>query len=80
MNLRPIGDSALRNTIDDMRLMPHPAKPWVTEYKHGEVRAIEKYLTPSPDLVKEALAEIDALRKDQPARPYQRRISVAVGG
>ncbi|MGZ3351742.1 MAG: hypothetical protein ACXU89_22675 [Xanthobacteraceae bacterium] len=77
MNLQHMGDSALRSTIDDMRLMPHPAKQWVSHYKLGEVHAIEKIFKPSAELVKEALAEIDALKTDKPAKPYQRRVSAA---
>jgi hypothetical protein len=61
--------------IDDMRLMRHPAKWWEIEYKHGEVRGIEK-CGASAELMREALAEVDALRTDQPAKPYQRRSGV----
>ena len=66
------GNQALRLEIDDMRLMPHPAKQWEIEHKHGMVRAIAKYFEPSAELVKEALTELDALRTERPAKPYQR--------
>lgn len=74
------GNQALRLEIDDMRLMPHPAKQWEIEYKHGVVRAIEKYFEPSKELVREALAEIDALRTDRPARPYARYAMSMISG
>lgn len=74
------GNQALRLEIDDMRLMPHPAKDWEIEYKHGMVRAIIKYFEPSPEMVKEALRELDALRADRPTKRYERIGSMAVSG
>jgi hypothetical protein len=77
------GNQALRLEIDDMRMMPHPVKPWVIEHKHGMVRAIAKYFDPSPELVREALAELDALRRASPVKQYERQqvaVAVAAGG
>jgi hypothetical protein len=61
----------LRLVIDDMRLMPHPAKEWEIEHKHGWIRCLESQ-NASKDLVKEALAELDALSAKHPAKPYER--------
>lgn len=61
----------LRLVIDDMRLMPHPAKEWAIEHKHGWIRCLESQ-DASKDLVNEALAELDALRTEYPAKPYAR--------
>lgn len=69
---RSLGDVAMRQVIDEMRLMRHPAKEWEQQHKFGFISAIRKYMSPSPEVVKEALDEVDALRRDQPARPYQR--------
>lgn len=72
MNRQNIGDIALQQMIDDMRLMRHPAKEWQQERMYGSIDVIKKYLGPSPELVRDAMAEADALRRDKPARPYQR--------
>jgi hypothetical protein len=68
----------LRHVTDDMRLMRHPAKQWEIDYKHGEVRTCE-HLGASAELVKEALAELDALHRTAPVKPYQ-RFEVASAG
>lgn len=74
------GNQALRFEIDDMRLMPHPAKQWEIDHKHGAVRAIAKYMCPSEGLVKEALAELDALHTEAPVKRYERRVVEPVSG
>lgn len=74
------GNHALRLEIDDMRLMPHPAKEWEIEHRHGAVRAIAKYMDPSPELLRAALAELDALRTNGPAKPYERRDRAVAAG
>lgn len=77
MNLIEIGDTMLRHEIDEMRLMPHPAKEWLWEHKHGAIRVIIKYLPHTPALAVAALDEVSALHKDQPAKPYERSTKVA---
>jgi hypothetical protein len=76
------GNQALRIEIDDMRLMRHPSKDEEVEHKHGMVRAIIKYSHPgpSPELVKEALKELDALKREAPVKQYERRVAEAVSG
>lgn len=73
MGSMTLGDKALCQVIDDMRLGPHPAKKWELEFKHGSIRAIMAYMSPSKELVKEAMAELDALRREKPAKPYESR-------
>lgn len=76
------GNQALRLEIDDMRLIPRPAKPWLIEHKHGKVRAIAEYMNPSSELFNEALAELDALRREAPVKQYERQevAGVVAGG
>lgn len=76
MSRQNIGDVALRQLIDDMRLMRHPAKEWQQERMYGAIEVTRKYMAPSSELVKEAMAEADALRRNQPAKPYQRPFEV----
>lgn len=73
------GDKAMRLVISEMRLMTHPAKRWEIDFRHGEVRGIAKVLPVSQEVVNEALAEVDALSKDQPAKPYERAVPNQAG-
>jgi hypothetical protein len=80
LSLQHIGDSALRHTIDDMRLGHHPAPQWEREAKYWVIRTIVQYMAPSAELQAEAWEEHKAMRLDQPARPYQRRVGVVAAG
>lgn len=70
-----IGNTILRHEIDDMRQMPHPTKPWLWEHKHGAIRVVIKYLPHDRALASEAMAEVDALKRDKPAKPYQKQVA-----
>jgi hypothetical protein len=74
------GDSAMRHVIDDMRLGHHPAPQWEQEKQYWVIRTIVTYMAPSAELQAEAWAEHKAMRLDEPARPYQRRVSAVVAG
>jgi hypothetical protein len=77
------GNQALRLEIDDMRLIPRPAKQWLIEHKHGRVRAIRDFMGPSEELFNEALKELDALRRESPVKQYERQevaVAAAAGG
>jgi hypothetical protein len=76
LSLRHIGDSALRHTIDDMRLGHHPAPQWEREAKYWVIRTIVQYMQPSEELQAEAWEEHKAMRAEAPAKPYQRRLGV----
>lgn len=73
------GNQALRIEIDDMRLIPRPAKPWLIEHKHGRVRAIGDYMSPSAELFTEALKELDALKGESPVKQCERRVVEVAG-
>lgn len=68
------GNRAMRLVINEMRLMTHPAKQWEVEFCHGQVRGIAKVIKVSPEVVNEALSEVDALKTNHPAKPYERAV------
>ena len=68
-----IGDIALRIVIDNLRIAKHPADEYDRIYQRGYVYAIALCMRPSPALLAEARAEVDALRLDRPIKPYERR-------
>jgi hypothetical protein len=72
MNFANHGDIALRILIDNLRIARHPASEYDKVYNRGYVDAIALCMRPSPALLEEARAEVDALRLDKPVRPYER--------
>lgn len=73
MNATRPGDIALRILLDNLRIAKHPADEYDRIYQRGYVDAIAICMRPSPALLAEARAEVDALRFDRPLKPYQRR-------
>jgi hypothetical protein len=68
-----LGDIALRVLLDNLRIAKHPADEYDRIYQRGYVDAIALCMRPSPALLAEARAEVDALRLDKPIKPYERR-------
>lgn len=77
MNLQRLVDMRLQFLIDDMRMGIHPARPSEIERQFFRVQTVIELFGPSPELAAEAYAELAALRRDAPAKPYQ-RFEVAV--
>jgi len=73
--LSDVGKVFARQLLDDMRLMRHPAKDWVQERMYGRIEIVSR-LGIDRALVNELMAEADALRRDKPAKPYQRTQAV----
>lgn len=80
MNFQEYVDLRLQFLIDEMRMGVHPARQSEIDRQFFRVQTVIELFGPSPELAADAQAELIALRRDRPAKPYQRRAAAVVVG